>query len=322
MHHYTGSTRQSITDFALNTEEGITIWSNYIPQLAFEHDFLLHGLLSLSSLHLFLSNRSESVVPAIRHHNLGLALFRPSLHSITADKADALFAFSCILSLFSFGIHRAIPFQLGPIEKICEALTLIRGAGVIVQSCKMRLLHDGPWKAWFTLEGVDLSEALPAEIEDVIAKLSRRISDTNFSTGADASVAIYSRAVTTLRHTLLIATRSALSQITVTLFPIMVRSEFFEMMSRHEPLALAILANYAVILHWMRNHIWLEGWGRQTIDAVRQALPHDWHDCIAWAVQEVEDENGSYRDFQRPAQSQIKPKPSLSHFDEFDSTFG
>jgi hypothetical protein len=55
-----------------------------------------------------------------------------------------------------------------------------------------------------------------------------------------------------------------------------------------EPLALAILANFAVILYWLRQTIWLQGWGRETVEAVREALPVEWHECIAWAVQETE----------------------------------
>ncbi|KAK9366257.1 hypothetical protein V1509DRAFT_648909, partial [Lipomyces kononenkoae] len=53
--------------------------------------------------------------------------------------------------------------------------------------------------------------------------------------------------------------------------------------------ALAILAHYAVILHWLRGHIWLDGWGEEIVDAVRQVLSSGWHACIAWVLKEVAD---------------------------------
>jgi hypothetical protein len=46
---------------------------------------------------------------AIRHHDLGVAMFRPHLSNITPENHDAVFAFSCIVVLYTFGIQR--PFE-------------------------------------------------------------------------------------------------------------------------------------------------------------------------------------------------------------------
>ena len=80
---------------------------------------------------------------------------------------------------------------------------------------------------------------------------------------------------------------SLLRQFSLSLFPAQCPTKFWEMVGIGEPLALAILANYAVILYWLRKNIWVEGWGKETVDAVRQALPTEWHECIAWAVRET-----------------------------------
>lgn len=61
------------------------------------------------------------------------------------------------------------------------------------------------------------------------------------------------------------------------------------MVRNHDPLALAVLANYVVMIHRQRSSIWFEGLGKVTVDAIRATatLGTDWHDCIAWAVEET-----------------------------------
>lgn len=300
IHHYTNFTSKSIIELTLNDGEGVSLWLNHVPQLAFEHDFLLHGLLSVSSLHLALCGQSENITSAIRHHHLGIELFRPYLSNITADKVGALLAFSCLLALYSFGIHRIVKTQLSPLAKITEVFNLVRGSGVIIQAGGRWVLEDGPWKPFFQSGDVDFSRELPAEMEAVLSRLLQRSKDTALYTTSQRL--IYSMAIEVLRRNFVLATSAAHVQLTINLFPVMVQYKFLEFMRLGEPLALAILANYAVVLHWLRSHIWLEGWGQQTINAVGQALPHDWHDCIAWAIQEV-------RSGQVEASSNCKDRP-------------
>lgn len=286
MSHYASYACMAIAGPTSITREVLFLWRDYVPQLAFEHDYLLHGLLGLSSLHLALSQPSlphEHAVLATHHHNVGIAVFRAQLTNITANNINALFAFSCILVLYSFGIYRSVESQLDPIAKIHEVLTLVRGTGVIVRS-GCHWLQQGPMSAALMPQAADSTRELSVEMEGVLTELSRRI-HTTVATTVHGDV--YAAAISTLRHNFVLATERPDAILAIVLFPIMVRPEFLVLVCIGEPLALAILANYAVILHWLRGHIWLEGWGKQVIDAVHQALPQNWHECIAWAVLEA-----------------------------------
>lgn len=286
MSHYACYTCIAIAGPTSIPRDVLLLWRDYVPQLAFKHDYLIHGLLGLSSLHLALSQPSmqhEHTVLATHHHNIGIVAFRAQLTNITVHNIDALFAFSCIVVLYSFGIYRSVQSQLDPIARIHEVLALVRGTGVIVKS-GCHWLQQGPMSATMIPQVVDPMRELPVGTEGVLTELSRRI-HTTIATTIHGDV--YSAAISTLRSSFVLATERPDVKLAIAFFPVMVQPEFLMLVCIGEPLALAILANYAVILHWLRGHIWLEGWGKQVIDAVHQALPQDWRECIAWAVLEA-----------------------------------
>ncbi|KAH8697881.1 hypothetical protein BGW36DRAFT_379615 [Talaromyces proteolyticus] len=303
--HYTLHTAQAITDFSI--EDGdLSVWRDWVLELAFKHDFLLHGLLSLSALHLALLSaqsdapsrqRDHYTVLAIQHHDRGVALFRPHIYSnlATLDQ-DAGFAFSCLVALYCFGIQRpsAVPGSSlstssnvpdKPIAKIHQALTLIRSSSRVAKR-DFEALKRGRWSAAvIPFPEVTAQLSLPDEMEHVIAKLMTHTSKTiSISTQQE----MYSSVIQNLRINLAIAVRYKRALNRVSYFTVMSPLEYWNMVCIGEPLALAILANFGVILHWMKDSIWIEGWGKETVDAVHQALPLEWHECIAWAVREVE----------------------------------
>lgn len=85
----------------------------------------------------------------------------------------------------------------------------------------------------------------------------------------------------------LLAAENPGAKMTVLPFPIMVPRQFMEKLEDRDPMALVILAHYSVVLYWLRNHIWLRGWGRQLVDAIHLELGSEWHGCLKWAIEEV-----------------------------------
>ncbi|KAF2094851.1 hypothetical protein NA57DRAFT_60262 [Rhizodiscina lignyota] len=289
MAHWTLHTSKSISDITIPEDRDQSLWSDWVTELALENDFLLHGLLSLSALHFALCDisRQKYTMSAIHHHGLGIALFRPFLSNIAAIKSeganrfDAAFACSCIVTFYSFGIQRFSESGMDPIANIHQVLVLLRRSAVIVKSDHEALLRSR-WSV--LLLPIPPSERLPDEIEDMLSKLLQR---TSLVVSTATEKDIYTSAIQTLRNNLSAAVTYGRAQLTLTLFPILSPTEFWEMVCVGEPLALAILANYAVALYWLRDNIWMQGWGEETVDAVREALPPEWHDCIAWALRET-----------------------------------
>ena len=72
-------------------------------------------------------------------------------------------------------------------------------------------------------------------------------------------------------------------------FPIQCPLECIERLKEQDPLALAILAHYAVIIHWLREkHLWMRGWGKDIVDVVKDTLSGEWLDCIEWPLGQVQ----------------------------------
>ena len=102
MHHYT------TVMYQLGARDAVVhLWRFYIPQQAFKHSFLLHGLLAFTALHLAYLKPHDSpryLSLGDKHQAIALESFQSILSSNAdpdPDMADALFALSATLSLSS-----------------------------------------------------------------------------------------------------------------------------------------------------------------------------------------------------------------------------
>jgi hypothetical protein len=286
MSHYTLHASNSLAEITIPKDRDQSLWSTWVTELAFECDFLLHGILSLSALHLALCgvSRQKNTVLAIRHHDLGVALFRPHLSSITAGNYNAMIAFSCVIAFYAFGIHRCSEPDESPITKLHQVLTLVRGSSVILKA-DYEAVHRSRWSAIMSELPINGPRELPDDVEDMISKLQQGVSTMTLVTEQEH---VYRSTIGALRDGLKYALTYLFTQKTITLFVLKCPVGFWNMISTGEPLALAILANYAVIFHWQRKNIWMEGWGKDIVTAVRDAIPPQWHECIHWAQRETE----------------------------------
>lgn len=282
MHNYTLHTSKSITEVTIPGDRDHSIWNHWVTELALENDFLLHGLLSLSALHLALRGASPEkyTMSAIRHHLHGIALFRPCLSAIPDHNYDAAFAFSCMVALYSFGILRPTKPDESTIIRVHQVLTLVRSSSSLVKANQQANQRSLSSMLILPIHRLSM-QPLPTELENTLSKLLQRASTTVFPT-------MYVSAIGTLRITLAVAICYPGAMLTLSLFPVMTPAEFWPGVVARDPLALAVLANYAVVLYWLRGNIWINGWGKETINAVQEALPSEWQDCIAWAVGETE----------------------------------
>lgn len=262
----------------------VSLWRYGIPALALRHDFLLSSILAITSLHLALLNPCAlHTSAAIGHHSQALALTRPHLLNLSPDNASALFPFSCLIALYSFGVHSTSASTFNPIVEMIEVFTLIRGIGAIVKSGAQWLEPDLHAESMLPSPS-NPNASLAPKIEATLAVLSRCNSEsTTDMTIRDA----YGTTIWMLRQVFLLAAENPGAKMTVLPFPIMVPRQFMEKLEDRDPMALVILAHYSVVLYWLRNHIWLRGWGRQLVDAIHLELGSEWHGCLKWAIEEV-----------------------------------
>ncbi|EGE81292.2 C6 zinc finger domain-containing protein [Blastomyces dermatitidis ATCC 18188] len=146
MHHYTTETYTTLS----NTPEHIEIWRTVIPKEALAHPFLMHGLLSLSALHLIECssnndpNLRKYVELATMHQHLALAAFRPVLNNITPSNCNAVFAFSSLIAALAFAFSRFVGRPGGgePVAELLQDFLLFRGVESVL-STSWELIQKG-----------------------------------------------------------------------------------------------------------------------------------------------------------------------------------
>ncbi|KAI2817542.1 transcriptional regulator family: Fungal Specific TF [Aspergillus niger] len=128
MHHYTLYTSRSIA----RRPEMQQVWLVDIPKIAYSHEFLMHGILALSALHIASNCPAEysSYMKSSRYHiTLALRSFRKALLSPTAENCCALFASSSIIMVYTFATPTE-PDSAGAwaiLESVIEIFKLCRG---------------------------------------------------------------------------------------------------------------------------------------------------------------------------------------------------
>ncbi|PGH27221.1 hypothetical protein AJ80_01178 [Polytolypa hystricis UAMH7299] len=88
-------------------EPGKAAWQIYVPQFASEYNFLVHGILAVSSLHLAhrckgKAEREKMNIMAVEQMNRALSHFRVELANIHKGNAPALFACAHITVVYLF----------------------------------------------------------------------------------------------------------------------------------------------------------------------------------------------------------------------------
>lgn len=286
MHYYTISTSFSMSDSSFAALR----MRNVIPALAFEHDFLLSGILAVTSLHLAILNSCPiHSNAAMKHHSEALTLTRPHLSHVTPDNVSALFSFSCLIACYSFGFHQANLSCADPIGEILEVFTLLRGIAVIVKN-GAQWLEQGPFAESMLPKPSNPNASLAPKIEAAISSLSQ----CNSALMSDSvTQEAYAVAIEMLRQTFLLSAEQPNAKMAALPFPIMAPQGLMEKLRDRDPMALVILAYYGVVLHWLRDDIWLRGWGKEILDGVTKAVRSEWRVWLDFAVKEVEP-----RDFQ------------------------
>ncbi|GKT70800.1 LOW QUALITY PROTEIN: hypothetical protein ColTof4_03223 [Colletotrichum tofieldiae] len=104
LHHWTISTSRTIVGFAGADDW----WQQAFPRIAFGHPFVMHGILSLTALHLAhldLHNRRRYMADAARRHNQALHGFGEAIANISDDNSDAIFACASMNIVYVFGMY-------------------------------------------------------------------------------------------------------------------------------------------------------------------------------------------------------------------------
>ncbi|OHW90095.1 fungal Zn binuclear cluster domain containing protein [Colletotrichum incanum] len=306
VHHFTSNTAHTLSE----NPDFVHLWTTTVPQIAFAHDFLLHGILAVAAIHVAHCNpekRDEYATISTRHQNVALSKFSPGLSEIGEKNADAYVLHAiCIFLLNTYSI--ANPH--GPItpKDVAQSFILLQGIkSILTLPFAHQYIYSGPLARWLYQGGVEpaVGGNYSSKIDDLL-NLTRSMApsdDTTTCQSALEGLKITFAAVSTPQH------RSGL----VWRWAVSLPQSFLELISQNHPMALVILMYYAALVHASERNMWyLFGWGNNVASALDKAIQEPWREWIQWPLGCIRD-GADIRKAEpfKPVQVESLPRPQL-----------
>lgn len=301
LHHWTLVASREI----YNSPQVDYCWQTVMPRIAFHRPFVMHGILSLSALHLAYTDRACSnyrTLDASRHHNISLQGFREAVNSITDDKSDALFAFSSLNIIYIFAILRS------PANSIDVDSSASRNARVLgndwIPSIRgvQAVLHpiynnvrNGPLGP---LTDVGNWDDLDVEGDPHPDNISfSRVAETWMDM---PEAGIYDETLHALRRSrMYVAQFQTMDQESLgkwgynrgwagpLIFLYNAPEMYFTKLRQRQPQALVLFAYFGALLHALNSFWFLEGWGLDVVQVTDEILGDYWRPWMEWPRQAV-----------------------------------
>lgn len=311
MHHFTAFSNDIMTEhFDLIG----SMWQHEMPRIAFRSQYVMHGLLGFSALHLASLQPERALLlraSATNHLDQALVLYRQDSGPATAENADARFSFSWLVALFAFAIPPSVP----PIEAMVELFSLVRGIEVVLQETLLWIMQ-GPFAPILTRafienkglsdDGTALSMAFAFEPTighsgsgDCVASdtlpegMEFGLNHLDFMIGMHSMVPEERRTCVLILAELkqlysqVLSSQGGCGMSMIMCFPKQDPTRFSLLLKRRHPQALVILAYHTVLLDMLDSRWWARGWGRRVLRDVVGSLGDEWKSWIEWPVQTV-----------------------------------
>ncbi|CZT21703.1 uncharacterized protein RCC_07568 [Ramularia collo-cygni] len=290
MHYYTISSHQILS----RLPEHYWIWQVQVPRMAFSHKYLLHGLLALTAMHRC-SGADESQIPnlvalARYHQQHALVLYIPLLQQIDPDNCHALFAFSIVLTLLSFGMLKSDDHNpqslINGFTDVCDSQF---GAAAVATQAAEWLRHGplGPTVVPIVQPKSDLSDVDPSVrgvLEPLLQCAQSVCEEARAHQSADEVASRHAAYMTSIMALASIQQEESAAEIAmITAWPVMTTPSYVKLLKERDQLALVILGNYGAVLHICGGQWIIEGLGRRLTEAVYAEVDPGWHPLLAWA---------------------------------------
>ncbi|KAE9382150.1 hypothetical protein N431DRAFT_393968 [Stipitochalara longipes BDJ] len=285
LHHFT-----SVTYLTFGDDKRNFLWKNEIPRMAISHDFLMHGLLAVSALHLstLQPHRKEELIRrATISEHLGLPSFRSFVSRDDPHSIHAVVAFAGFVVPYVCGSRETLTGRIPSLDdEHPHWFFAFRGLLQMVGRSWMALrtgpfgslLEQGPV---FTLDSVDHPDDMHLIKVYQILESSSSTSETDID-----MLEVCKAALDELRRLFACPHEPMRTRVMIAIhvWPGTVSQRFVELMQERRPEALVILAHYCVLLKKVDSCWWLAGVGNRMLAAIDEALGLEWRPWIEWPL--------------------------------------
>ncbi|PSN66364.1 hypothetical protein BS50DRAFT_622051 [Corynespora cassiicola Philippines] len=296
LHHWTLVTSLSI----IKSPELNHFWQKVFPEIAFRHSYVMHIILSITSLHaayLRPSNKHEHLCIAAHHHSIALGGFREDTNNIGPHNSEALFASATITffyALVTFGkMYDDYGEDAGTSARAsrilgADWLPLVRGIEAVLHPV-YDYLHAGPLRSLLALGSffeID-PDVAPGPDDEKYRQLGEIWKTDEHST-------IYDEALLLLRRTnawMKYIKNKPVDEVEggynrewsgpfAWLF--LAPESYFVLQQQRQPLALVLFAYFGTLLQQLDDYWWMEGCGKSIVGAVDDCLGPYWSPWTEW----------------------------------------
>ncbi|KAL4915711.1 hypothetical protein BDW62DRAFT_212557 [Aspergillus aurantiobrunneus] len=262
------------------------LWREHMVRDALRHDFILHMILILSALHLALT-KSPLFTEAHRSFILegcsgATTRFRQEAQNICDSNCHAVGAFPYLLAMYAMALPHLDREEKGDdavVDEMIHILALIKGYSLVQDSTNSWIRTRGlvPWAEDTDL--MDPDSSLDQELTRALDTLPPWID------ASDDEPAVRACNLMTVNAFKKILEFHVKPNLRPFPWPNAVSSDYLELLRRRNPMAMVILAHYAVILGQCSSQWWCANWGVRLISVVASILPEKYAGAIAWPCQ-------------------------------------
>lgn len=289
MHQFATETYLSL---CVSESEKVT-WQKLVPRLALKHRYLMHGILSLASLHIATtldpSQARVYVDTGLEYHSVSLEPFRVAVDNLTPENCDAVFAESIITTAINLSLPQLTAGHGNEgkmTENMMTAFELLQGVKKILTIgrswIRLELFSQGEfWK--------DTSAELDEDTDSALNQLLF-LNDQIKSSSNERQHGIHRDVINHLRHCFMKFSCS-LDPAPVLAWLGAVDTGFVHGIRTKSPFSLLILAYWGVLLAQLDGQRWwARNAGKALVNEILVSLNGEnllWEACLAWVRRKI-----------------------------------
>lgn len=261
-----------------------------IVNISRRHSYFLHNCLALSALHLFQHHHARSELWERACYLQGIAIeeVQPVLINMTQDDSIAALIFASNTAAFSRAEYMHNPHHFSdavdPIDKIIESFQLSRGIDMVVNRYWTYLKHT-----WIRNNMFDLVDEQEEQMRSTLRdKFPTFQSVTSLALGQEdperrkVTLELIDKTFRYIGHLMTDSDNHPTLTYVIDAWSVTLPAEYRDMLKERRPVALVILAYYAVLIS-LASDVWhLNGWPALLIDRITAVLGTEWSGFLRW----------------------------------------
>ncbi|KAH9212962.1 hypothetical protein DL95DRAFT_367521 [Leptodontidium sp. 2 PMI_412] len=294
LHFYTTETSLTFS----NVFERRYVWQHVIPHIAFSNDFLLHGLLALTALHLSRvspERKDRLWATASAHHAVSLPMFRSAINDISSVNRQACSVFGILVAVYEWvSAENTSNLFFANADHCAESSTLewvqlLRGSARIVAHHYEEMIQ-GPLEPILRWDNTAEHEAEANPAESTKFSALEHLWDPIKVPVTDSEVDSLNGALRWLKviYTVVVTPSSDNDPPSFALsWPARVPEHYLVMVNERQPAALILLAHFCLLLNKAEDLWWLRGISRSLLQEIHRTIGAEWETWIAWPLQDL-----------------------------------